>query len=252
MIFAGGIDQQRAKEGGALEYGDHTAGKEMHGPQVCQPLGVLIEHAQDALRAPDGHIGQRHAANLLDPANTRTRFDAIFHSQEADKGLGVAYQVQYALRTGARSPKLWIEDTGRWFADADGKPVRAHGLLRIINDRYEHEQQLAYLSRFDAQTGEINRWHLTEQLEQMQTGGKTNMAESFKLFAARGRRQGLAVIISDFLDPGGYESALKVLQARGHDVYVVQMASKADRDPGAVAERLRVGPERRHEPAKRV
>ncbi len=75
-----------------------------------------------------------------------------------------------------------------------------------------------------------------EQLEQMQTGGKTNLAESFKLFAARGRRQGLAVIISDFLDPGGYESALKVLQARGHDVYVVQMASEADRDPGALGD----------------
>ena len=31
--------------------------------------------------------------------------------------------------------------------------------------------------------------------------------EAFKLFAARGRRQGLAVVISDFLDPNGYESA---------------------------------------------
>lgn len=108
----------------------------------------------------------RTYANLLDPGNARTRFDAIFHSPEADKGSGVAYQVQYALRMGARSPKLWIEDTGRWFADQDGKPIRAHGLVRIINDRYEHEQQLAYLSRFDALTGEINRWHLTEQLEQ--------------------------------------------------------------------------------------
>lgn len=75
-----------------------------------------------------------------------------------------------------------------------------------------------------------------EQLEEITPGGGTNMNESFKLFAAKGRRAGLAVVISDFLDPNGYESALKVLQARGHDVYVVQMASERDRDPGALGD----------------
>lgn len=106
----------------------------------------------------------RGFASLLDPGNAKTRFDAIMHSADADSGAGVSYQVQYALRSGPRAPKLWIEDTGRWFADADGAPVRAHGVIRVINDRYEREQQLAYLSRFDALTGEINRWHLTERL----------------------------------------------------------------------------------------
>ena len=108
----------------------------------------------------------RNFASLLDPGNAQTRFDAVLHSVESDPGTGVPYQLQYAVRIGARAPKLWIEDTGRWFADADGKPARAHGLIRIITDRYEREQQLAYLSRFDALTGEINRWHLTEELEQ--------------------------------------------------------------------------------------
>ena len=69
----------------------------------------------------------RGYANLFDLGNGTTRFDAIFQSQEIDGGSGVAYQVQYALRTNARSPKLWIEDTGRWFAGEDGKPGRAHG-----------------------------------------------------------------------------------------------------------------------------
>ncbi len=75
-----------------------------------------------------------------------------------------------------------------------------------------------------------------EMLEEMKAGGATNMTEAFKTFAARGRRAGLAVVISDFLDPQGYEGALKVLQARGHDVYAVQMASEADRDPGALGD----------------
>ena len=37
--------------------------------------------------------------------------------------------------------------------------------MRVINERHEREQRLAYLSRFDALTGEMNRWHLTEVLE---------------------------------------------------------------------------------------
>jgi uncharacterized protein (DUF58 family) len=75
-----------------------------------------------------------------------------------------------------------------------------------------------------------------DMLEEVKPGGRTNMTEAFKLFAGKGRRAGLAVVISDFLDPNGYESALKVLQARGHDVYAVQMASEADRDPGALGD----------------
>ena len=88
----------------------------------------------------------------------------------------------------------------------------------------------------NAGQGKGRIFRVFEQLEDMSTSGKTNLSEAFKLFAARGRRQGLAVVISDFLDPNGYESALKVLQARGHDVYVVQLASEADRDPGALGD----------------
>ena len=69
------------------------------------------------------------------------------------------YQVQYCLRPDATADaKLWIEDTGRWFAGEDGRPLRAHGLVRVINERHEREQKLAYLSQFDALTGELNRW----------------------------------------------------------------------------------------------
>ncbi|MGE3344246.1 MAG: DUF58 domain-containing protein [Vicinamibacterales bacterium] len=75
-----------------------------------------------------------------------------------------------------------------------------------------------------------------EMLEAIEARGGTNMAEAFKHFAGRGRRAGLAVVISDFLDPAGYEGALKVLQARGHDVYVVQMSAERDRDPGALGD----------------
>jgi diguanylate cyclase (GGDEF)-like protein len=108
----------------------------------------------------------RGFASLLDPANELTRFDAVMDPEKVDPGLGVPYQIEYAMRPGSRANKLWVEDTGRWFAGDDGRPCRAQGIIRIITDRYEREQHLAYLSRFDIQTGEFNRWHLTERLHE--------------------------------------------------------------------------------------
>jgi uncharacterized protein (DUF58 family) len=75
-----------------------------------------------------------------------------------------------------------------------------------------------------------------EQLERMEPAGETDLRGSFKEFASRPRQRGLAVIISDFLDPGGFEAGLKILRTLGHDVFVVHIASLRDRDPGAYGE----------------
>jgi uncharacterized protein (DUF58 family) len=75
-----------------------------------------------------------------------------------------------------------------------------------------------------------------EQLETLTADGSTDLRESFAAFAARGRQRGLAVVISDFLDPRGFEPGLKILAALGHDVFVVHVASAEDREPRALGE----------------
>lgn len=77
-----------------------------------------------------------------------------------------------------------------------------------------------------------------EQLEALEAAGETDLRASFKEFASRPRQLGLAVIISDFLDPAvdGFEAGLKILRTLGHDVFVVHIASARDRDPGAFGE----------------
>jgi uncharacterized protein (DUF58 family) len=75
-----------------------------------------------------------------------------------------------------------------------------------------------------------------EMLERLQAEGPTDLRESLKAFASRPRQMGLAVIISDFLDPGGFEAGLKIVRTLGHDVFVVHVASERDRDPGAFGE----------------
>jgi diguanylate cyclase (GGDEF)-like protein len=116
------------------------------------------------VRDPAALTSGRGYAKLFDAETALTRFDAVMKSPERDEGQGVSYQVQYLLCPDGADAKLWIEDTGRWFADARGAPMCAHGVVRVINERHEQEERLAYMSRFDGLTGEMNRWQLTEVL----------------------------------------------------------------------------------------
>ncbi len=111
--------------------------------------------------------GRRYVQHVQAEAG-QTRFDAVTKSCERDEGEGVPYQVQYAFQPapGAQK-KLWVEDSGRWFAGADGLPARAHGIVRIISERHERERRLAFLAEFDALTGEYNRGRLIEAVEEM-------------------------------------------------------------------------------------
>jgi diguanylate cyclase (GGDEF)-like protein len=118
-----------------------------------------------SIAAPAVISSGRSYAKLLDPDSAVSRFDAVMNAPQCDEGGGVSYQVQYALLPPGTGKSLWIEDTGRWFAGADRRPARAHGIVRVINERHDREERLVYLSRFDSLTGEMNRFHLTEVLE---------------------------------------------------------------------------------------
>ena len=106
----------------------------------------------------------RDYAQWIDAKSGPTRFDAVMCSTTPDEGAGVGYQVEYALRGTTPPGLIWVEDSGRWFAGPDGKPLRAHGVVRVVSGRHEREQRLMHLARFDALTGEMNRWHMTEVL----------------------------------------------------------------------------------------
>jgi diguanylate cyclase (GGDEF)-like protein len=109
-------------------------------------------------------VSGRALAQHLDPANVQGRFDSVMKSSERDQGAGVSYRVEYAFHPVPGGDKIWLEDTGRWFAGADGAPLRAHGVVRVITERHERERKLTQLAKFDSLTGEMNRAHLTEVL----------------------------------------------------------------------------------------
>jgi diguanylate cyclase (GGDEF)-like protein len=98
-------------------------------------------------------------AKLIEPVRS-IRTDALSVAPGANRGTGVPYRIEYGLRASTAQPVLWVEETGCWFAGADGKPARVQGIVRIDNERHAREEQLLRLSRHDPLTGELNRTHL--------------------------------------------------------------------------------------------
>jgi diguanylate cyclase (GGDEF)-like protein len=131
--------------------------------------GPNVADVLDFASAGDLATGRSYA-NLLSGTSKDSRHEAIAQSQHVDQGSGVAYHVCYALEGtnshGQRAP-VWIEDTGRWFGDASGKPVGAHGLIRVITAQHDAAEKLQERSRVDPATGALNRASLTEHIEQL-------------------------------------------------------------------------------------
>ena len=128
-------------------------------------------NAKEVLKVADDRVlaSGRAFSRLLDPDALTNRYEAIVSSGAKDLGGGVPYQIQYSLHPKGRDDALrfWVEDTGRWFGGPGGEPQRAHGVMRVINERHQDEQRLAFLSRFDELTGQMNRPRLAEVLDTM-------------------------------------------------------------------------------------
>ncbi len=102
-------------------------------------------------------------AKLIEPQRS-IRSDALTPSPLARSVGGAPYRIEYGVRASTSAPVLWIEESGTWFAGADGKPARAQGIIRLNNERHARDEQLMKLSRHDPLTGELNRTHLVAQL----------------------------------------------------------------------------------------
>jgi uncharacterized protein (DUF58 family) len=65
-------------------------------------------------------------------------------------------------------------------------------------------------------------------LEGVQAQGETNFEDVFKTFAGIQRRRGLAVVLSDFGNPTGYENALNFLHFQQYETYVVHIVDHSE------------------------
>jgi uncharacterized protein (DUF58 family) len=79
--------------------------------------------------------------------------------------------------------------------------------------------------------GRRSFWRLTSVLDGLEPAGPSDLSRSLKAFSLKASGKGVVIILSDFMDKGGYENGLRYLIARNMDVYVIQVLSQEEIDP---------------------
>ncbi len=79
--------------------------------------------------------------------------------------------------------------------------------------------------------GKAQIFRVFDYLGQMQPSGQTEMHDAFKAFVHQKKRRGVAVVISDFYSPTGYEDALNLLRYHKYEPFVIQVADERELNP---------------------
>ncbi|MFN8060270.1 MAG: DUF58 domain-containing protein [Vicinamibacterales bacterium] len=94
---------------------------------------------------------------------------------------------------------------------------------------------VGYSNQVDAELrskrGKSQIFNVFRFLTDRQPSGETDAREAFKRFGASGRQRGTAVVLSDFLNAGGFEEPLNALRYHEHDLFCVHIVAPSDADP---------------------
>lgn len=80
--------------------------------------------------------------------------------------------------------------------------------------------------------GKRSAFSFFQNLSGITAGGAAALNDALKRGALQARHSGLAVVISDFLDPEGYEPGLKALIGRGFQIDLIQVLAPEELAPG--------------------
>jgi len=72
---------------------------------------------------------------------------------------------------------------------------------------------------------------LLDFLSDVDAGGPTRLNEALGEYALRAREPGLAVVVSDLLDPHGFEAGVRALLERRFDVHVIHVLDPGELNP---------------------
>jgi uncharacterized protein (DUF58 family) len=87
------------------------------------------------------------------------------------------------------------------------------------------------LLTFTPTRGKARTWAMLQFLAELQGDGKTDLASACKAFALQQRLRGVVVLLSDLLDPRGFEDGLKWFLHRNHEVYVLHLLAEDELHP---------------------
>lgn len=97
----------------------------------------------------------------------------------------------------------------------------------------DHPEETAYRGALRAVRGKKSALSFFQNLNHLKAAGAANFNDALRRGALEARQAGVAVVLSDFLDPAGYEPGLSALVSRGFQVNAVQILSPEELNPGA-------------------
>ena len=117
----------------------------------------------------------------------------------------------------------------RGVRSAESKP--ATSAVESSALRTPRSEQLAAQNSLSRVRGKKSSLQFLQNLARLHAGGAANFNESVRRGALEARQAGLAIVLSDFLDPAGYEAGLTTLLGRGFQVDVVQILAPEELEP---------------------
>ena len=135
----------------------------------------------------------------------------------------------------------WVSkfDFARQLAAAVGY-VALCGFDRVTVETFPlADDQAGLVGELRAVRGRRSAMRFFDNLNRLKAGGTADFNQALRLGAMKHRAQGVIVVLSDFLDPAGYEDGLKSLASRGSEVHAVQILAPEELEPSSYGD-LRV------------
>ena len=101
------------------------------------------------------------------------------------------------------------------------------------------DDQAGLVGELRAVRGRRSAMRFFDNLNRLKAGGTADFNHALRLGAMKHRAQVVIVVLSDFLDPAGYEDGLKSLASRGSEVHAVQILAPEELEPSSYGD-LRV------------
>jgi uncharacterized protein (DUF58 family) len=87
------------------------------------------------------------------------------------------------------------------------------------------------VTEFGPSRGQGSLTRLFRFLENLETGGETDLNRSMRDYSIIPRRAGLVILISDLFAAAGYEAGLRQLMGRGHEAALIHVLAADELDP---------------------
>ena len=95
------------------------------------------------------------------------------------------------------------------------------------------DDQLSLAGELRQVRGRKSSIRFFENLAKLKASGTADFNQALRRGAMKHRTPGVSVVLSDFLDPAGYEEGLKSLAHRGSEIHAVQILSPEELEPTA-------------------